>query len=332
MTNTSANSLTGGRIKLTSISPYAWEHPTDRAALNALQQIPGFDQLLKKVVGTFGERNIALMYQAQSVRVGPTQYPRINAQLIRVCDVLDTEPPPLYISQKPIANAGAVGVDQPFIVINSSLVEIADDASLEAMLGHEVGHIMSEHTLYRTLLSLLLQFSGPLSPIVSQAAFPITLALREWSRKAEISCDRAGLLATQDLDSSVKLMASLAGGIRGYNEDLDVTAFIAQANEYRDTEGLDSFYKFMATLGRTHPFPVVRVAELLNWVDSGAYQQIVNGEYHKIGEPRPFVDDAASATKQFSDTAQTIFEDTDRYVNQALNNFVNAAKEKMSDQ
>lgn len=278
----------------------------------------------------FGERNITLMYQAQSVKVGPTQYPRIHALLARACEVLDTEVPPLYVSQTPIVNAGAIGVDHPFIVINSSMVEVADTPGLEAMLGHEVGHIMSEHTLYRTLLSLLLQFSGPLSPIVNQATLPITLALREWSRKAEISCDRAGLLATQDVNASIKLMASIAGGIRGHQEDLDVSAFIDQAQEYRDTDGLDSFYKFMATLGRTHPFPVARVAELMNWVDSGAYEKILSGDYHRIGEPRPFIDDAATATRQFSDTAQTVFEDTDRYVNQALMNFVDAAKEKMS--
>ena len=188
------------RVRLDEISSYAWEHPADRVALNALRRIPGFDNLLKKVVGTFDERSFSMVYKAQAVRVGPEQYPAIHQQLVDVCQVLDTDVPPLYISQTPVVNAGAVGMDNPFIVLNSSLVEVATAAELEVVIGHEVGHIMSEHALYRTLLNILLMFGRSFTPVISQATLPITLALLEWSRKAEVSCDRAGLLATQDLD------------------------------------------------------------------------------------------------------------------------------------
>ncbi len=316
------------RVRLENISSYAWEHPADRVALNALRKIPGFDKLLKKVVGTFGERNISMVYKAQAVRVGPNQYPAIHQKLLDVCQVLDTDPPPLYISQTPIANAGAVGMENPFIVLNSSLVELTTPSELEVVIGHEVGHIMSEHALYRTLLHLLLAFGGSFAPMVNQAIIPITLALLEWSRKAEVSCDRAGLLATQDLNAANGMLCVMAGGIRGRRDELNIDAFIEQSDEYRSDSGLNAYYRMMSTLGRTHPFPVIRVAELRNWIDSGDYWKIVSGEYHRRGEPRPFTDDAVSGAKAFSDNANKVFSNTDRYVNEALTNFVNAARRR----
>jgi len=320
-----------GRVILKDISPHAWEHPTDRAALTALQQIPGFDSLLRKFVGTFGEKNVNTIFTAAAVKVGPKQYASIHESLVRVCEVLDTEVPPLYISQTPIVNAGAYGMDHPFIVLNSSLVEIASPEELEVVLGHEVGHIMSEHALYRTLLYMLLSFAGSVNPVIGQAAMPITFALLEWSRKAEISCDRAGLLSTQSLKHAQGMHCAMAGGVRGRRDELSVEAFVVQAEDYRSAVGLAAYYRFMATLGRSHDFPVVRVAELANWHDGGDYEKILTGEYMKIGDPLDPMGDMKVAGKNFSDKATQVFEDTDRYVNQALTDFFNSARKRFEE-
>ena len=315
-----------GRVIFSEISAHAWEHPTDRAALSSLQQIPGFDGLLRKFVGMFGEKNVSTLFTAAAVKVGPKQYPSIYESLVRVCEILDTDVPPLYISQTPIVNAGAYGMDNPFIVLNSSLIELASPEEVEVVLGHEVGHIMSEHALYRTLLYLLLTWSSRVTPIVGQATLPIMLALLEWSRKAEISCDRAGLLAAQNLEHAQGMHCVLAGGVRGMRDELSVEAFVEQADEYRNQDGLAAYYRFMATLGRSHDFPVVRVAELRNWVDSGDYATILGGDYHRIGDPYSPGDDWKTAGQNFSDKAGQVFEDTDKYVNQALNDFMNSAR------
>ena len=329
--NSSLDLHKSGRTILKNISPLAWEHPTDRAALSALQKIPGFDGLLRKFIGMFGEKNIATVYTAAAVRVGPKQYTDLHESLIRVCEVLDTDVPPLYISQAPIANAGAVGMDHPFIVLNSTLIELASPDEVEVVLGHEVGHIMSEHALYRTLLFLMLEMSSRVAPLVGQAAIPIILALLEWSRKAEISCDRAGLLAVQNLESAQGMHAVLAGGIRGRREELNVDAFVEQADEYRNLGGLGAYYRLMATLGRSHDFPVIRVAELRNWVDSGAYAEILHGDDAREGDPHSVTDDIKEVGKNFSNKANQVFDDTDKYVNDALNNFMKAAKRIFDD-
>ena len=321
-----------GRAILKDIHPHAWEHPTDRAALSALQTIPGFDALLRKMVGTFGEKNISTVYTAAAVKVGPKQYSKIHDSLVQVCEVLDTDVPPLFISQTPMANAGAVGMDNPFIVLNSTLVELATPQELEVVIGHEVGHIMSDHALYRTLLFLLLDLSTRVSPIVGQAALPIMLALLEWSRKAEISCDRAGLLAVQELNAAQGMHCVMAGGIRGRRDELSVEAFVEQADEYRNAGGLSAYYRLMATLGRSHDFPVIRVAELRNWVDSGDYAKIIGGDYHRHGDPHSVGEDIKTAGKNVSDKANQVFDDTDKYVNEALTNFFKNAKKIFDDE
>ncbi len=144
------------------------------------------------------------------------------------------------------------------------------------------------------------------------------LALQEWSRKAEVSCDRAGLLAVQDLDVSIGLLAVMAGGLRGRSTEINLEAFVEQSNDYLSAEGLNAYYKFMSTLGRSHPFPVVRVAELRRWVDSGTFDDVLAGDYTIRDSERPLRDDLSAAQQNFSDTASKVFTDTERYVNDAL--------------
>jgi Zn-dependent protease with chaperone function len=304
------------RRVLTNISPVAWEHPADRAALNALRKIPGFDMVLRKVFGMFGERALLLAFKANAVKVTENQYPDLHESLLRVCEVLDAEEvPELFVSQKPVVNAGAVGMSKPFIVLNSSLVELLGQDEVEAVIGHEVGHILSGHVLYRTLLVILLSLTVFRYPLAGLAVRPVLFALLEWYRKSELSSDRAGLLAIQDPDASMRGLMHMAGGMRG--ETLNLEEFVAQAEEYREGgELLDSVYKVLNVLGLTHPFAVVRVAELKDWIDGGTYERILTGEYQERGteDDRPYREDLAEALSGYKDSAQKIMDEVDAAV------------------
>ncbi|MEZ5244316.1 MAG: M48 family metallopeptidase [Acidimicrobiales bacterium] len=286
------------RLRFPDISPTSWEHPTDRAALNALRRIPGFDLVLRKLVGMFGEKSIRLSFKANAVKVGESQYPWIHERLLRVCDTFDLhEIPELYVSQTPLVNAGAVGFDHPFIVLNSSTLEILDRDQVEAVIAHEVAHIMSGHAVYRTMLFILMRFALTRYPLAGVAVRPVLYGLLEWSRRAELSCDRAALLATQDPEIVMGALMRIAGGTRG--EELDLEAFIAQSDEYRDDKDtLAGIYKVLAALGATHPFSVVRVAELRDWIDGGDYQALLDGDLRT-----PSTDDETSYTEDVGDAA-----------------------------
>lgn len=304
------------RTRLHEISSTAWEHPADRAALNALRRMPGFEVVLRKLVGMFGERAVRLTFKANAVLVSETQYPWIHERLLAVCDTLDVdEIPQLYVSQTPLVNAGAVGFDTPFIVLNSSLVEILDRDELEAVVGHEVGHIVSGHAVYRTMLFLLLQLADRNNLIAGIAIRPIIYALLEWNRKAELSCDRAGAIATNDPRAMMGALMKIAGGSRG--EPLDLDAFIAQSDEYRDDGGtLDAVYKVLAALGTTHPFAVVRVAELRDWIDSGDYAAILAGQYRTRADDAevPLTEDIGEAGAGYAAAARKMADGVGRTV------------------
>ena len=306
----------GDRVRFPDISPTAWEHPADRAALNALRRIPGWDLVLRKLVGLFGEKTIRLTFKANAVRVTDTQYPWVHERLLTVCDILDVEEPPeLYVSQTPLVNAGAVGLDRPFIVLNSSTIEVLDQDEIEAVIGHEVGHILSGHALYRTMLFILLRFTFTRYPLAGIAVRPILYGLLEWSRKAELSCDRAGVLATQQPRVMMSALMKIAGGSRG--EDLDLDAFIAQSDEYLEGgDTLDGIYKMLAALGTTHPFAVVRVAELRNWIDSGAYDTMLNGDYRTTtdDEETPYSEDLGEAAAGYASAARDLVDDVGKRV------------------
>src|SRR3989442_7267776 len=129
------NTLRAARPRkvLTQIAAVSWEHPADRAALQSLRAIPGFDQVVKKVYGFIGERGVHLLFQADAVRVGPNQFPRLNELYTDVLTSMDWEPrPDLFVSQTPFVNAGAYGMERPFIVINSGALKLLDDDEMRS--------------------------------------------------------------------------------------------------------------------------------------------------------------------------------------------------------
>jgi Zn-dependent protease with chaperone function len=290
---------------LTEIAPRTWEHPADKAALQALRRIPVFDDVLRKLFGFFGEKPIRLAFQANAVRVSPNQFGRVHNLYQDVLKTLDaSQDYPLYISQTPIVNAGAYGMEEPFIILNSGTVTLLEDEELKYVMGHELGHIMSDHVLYRTMTYLLLQLAGMGFPIVGLAARAVLVALLEWSRKSELSCDRAGLLSIQDPETVMRTMLKMAGG--GSTEETSLQEFIIQAEEYREGGDVaDQVFKILNLIGSTHPFYVLRVSELRSWIESGDYDRILRGEYARRGEEdRAYKEDLREAASAYADGAK----------------------------
>jgi Zn-dependent protease with chaperone function len=278
----------GARVKLTDISSRAWEHPADRGALTALRQLRGFDYVLRKLAGLWNERALRLVYLGAAVRVDHHQFPGVYQLYTQAASSLDVRDlPALYVYSDPQPRAMALGIDHPFVVVNSGMIDMLDDDELRFILGHELGHVLSGHALYTTMLMQLLRVSNALSwlPIGALGLRAVIAALYEWSRKAELSSDRAGLLATQDPAAALRCHMKVASG--GKLDDLDIAAFRAQGEEYLGPPDVrDSVLKLLLLENNTHPFAVVRAAELQRWVDDGAYTRVLRGDYPRRGDDR----------------------------------------------
>jgi Zn-dependent protease with chaperone function len=269
------------RVVLTGISSRAWEHPADRGALTALRELKGFDEVLKAIAGMWNERAWRLQFLGGAIKVDHRQYPRVHRLYAEAGRSLDVaELPELYVQNDRSLNAMAVGMSKPFIVVNTGMLELADDEELRCLLGHELGHVLSGHAVYRTMIIILTNLMLRLAwfAIGTIVLYGVLAALLEWWRKAELSADRAGLLACQDPAASLRLSMKLAGG--GDLSEVDTAAFLEQAGEFERTGDIrDSVLKLMLMMFRSHPMPVARAAEIQRWIDSGEYQRILDGHY-----------------------------------------------------
>src|ERR1700675_3224982 len=261
------------RATFPGISSRAWEHPADRTALSALRRLKGFDQVLKLMSGMLRERQHRLLYLANAARVGPRQFADLDTLLDECVDVLDAPvKPELFVLQSPTADAFTIGMDNPFIVIGSGLYDLMTHDEMRFVIGHELGHALSGHAVYRTMMMHLMRLARSFGvvPVGGWALRAIVAALMEWQRKSELSGDRAGLLCCQDVDAAIRVEMKLAGGSR--LDKLDSEAFMAQAREYEKTGDMrDGLLKLLNLELQTHPFSVLRAAALTNWVDTGGY-------------------------------------------------------------
>ena len=323
-----------GQIVFTGISSRAFEHPADRAALTAMRSIPGFDQFLRLVSGMLRERQYRLAYLASAVRVGPRQFSDLDALLGEVTTVLDdAERPELYVYNHPFPNAVTLGVDRPFIAMSSSLYELTDHDERRVVLGHELGHAMSGHALYKSVLAHLLNLAASFSwvPAGGLGLRALVASLREWDRKSELSGDRAALLATQDLDACLRVHMKTAGG--AHLDRIDIDAFLEQARDYEQTGDLrDGVLKLLNTESSTHPWSVVRAAEIERWSATDEYRGILEGNFPLRADDKDasFTDNAREAARSYK---KRMDESTDPLVSAVRNigSTVGSAAESVVD-
>jgi Zn-dependent protease with chaperone function len=286
--------------KLQGISPRAYQHPADRAATAALAKVPYLDEVVRRLISLGYERALRAASLGASVRLGREQLPGIWVLHRQVFNALDLERvPDLYVTQFPLANAYAIGTERPIVVLNSELVRILDDEGRRVVLAHEAAHIQSDHVLYRQALMILLMLGSSVRlPIL--AGLPllaIQYALLEWSRSAELSCDRAAALVTRDPQEVCRTLMVISAGEAA--ADLNLDAFVAQAMDYSERgSGVERATKLLQDLRLSHPMPVRRVRALLDWVREGEYDRMVRGDYLRRGH-EPSAREEADATGAF---------------------------------
>ena len=291
-----------------------------------MRKLTGFDVLLRKLSGLFNERAFRLQFLASGVRVSERQFPQINDMVRDGAYVLDLpEIPEVFVTQTPLVNAMALGSDKPFIVINTGLIDLLDAEELRTVVGHELGHVLSGHAVYRTMLFHLINLAQRIAwvPLGYIGLRGIIWGLEEWYRKSELSCDRAGLLAAQDPDAARRVLMKLAGGAR--LSELNSDAFMEQAHDYDAVPDVrDGLLKILQLQGNTHPFAVVRFAELTRWIDSGAYERILAGDY-----PRRDTDSTATIGEEIRNAAKSYQESWQRTEDPLVGMFRGAADTAM---
>ncbi|GAB1544007.1 hypothetical protein NUACC21_66830 [Scytonema sp. NUACC21] len=277
----------------TGISSEAFRHPLDSQAEQALRSLPGFDFIARKFVEFFVERPQLIYLMGNTIQVGPRQYSTIY-QMFRECvRDLDIYPEPaLFVEQNPLANSYALGQEHPYIVINTGILDLLSEAEIRAVLAHELGHIKCGHTILIQMAIWAMNAASTIGELTSGIGNLFSQGLiygfYEWRRKAELSADRAALLAMDDLNPVMTSMMKVSGGSLKYANECSLKEFILQSEDYQalDIDGINQIYKFLIYNGGqgvflSHPFAVERVHYLQQWAESDEYRQIKRGNYQR---------------------------------------------------
>jgi len=269
------------RRRFPRLKSAAFEHPADRAALEAVKKIPLLDKVFRKFLELGLEKIMRIQLLGQAIHVTPKQCPKIYKLFKEAVDILDMHEPDLFLASNPFVNAFTFGVERPFVVIQSGLVDLLDEDELMAVLAHELGHIKAGHVLYRSIAILLVRLAQQFMGLGQMASMGLAVALADWSKKSELTADRAELMVVQDVEVCLRLNMKLAGGTRSVYAQINHEEFLKQADHYEDLDysTLNKLYKLMNEMWLSHPLPVFRAKEIKIWSESKQFKEIMAGRY-----------------------------------------------------
>lgn len=254
-----------------------YEHPFDKKALNALESTPGLNFVGKFITKNTIEKFYTVQCTGSNLKVTKSSYPQLFDYLEYACQILNMpKVPEMYIQWGYGINACTIGAENPIIILNSGLIDLCDDDEIMFIIGHECGHIKSNHMLYHMMASIINTIIDQI-PLGNYAAAPLQYALYYWSRMSEFTADRAGWLCCQNLNAVVRSFIKMAGLPINQYANLDAKSFIKQAQDFQmlDYESLNKVIKLLSIMDQTHPWTVMRGAQLLEWINSGEGKRVI---------------------------------------------------------
>lgn len=267
--------------RFTGLKGEHFQHPWDKQATHALQAIPGFEYLIKKLMEVGFEQFFRMTNLASNIHVTGNMLPGLQNILKNACLILDVPEPELYVSTNPVPNAYTYGQTNPFIVVTSGMLENFNEEELLFVIGHELGHIKCGHVMYKSMarnfklvLDIITNATFGLSGLISTG---LEMAIYDWERKSELSADRAGLICTQDKHITNRTFMKMACSSPKFYSQMSEEDFTKQINTYEDATDasfLNQAYITLVTAKMTHPFTILRAKQIANWIEKGEFTKI----------------------------------------------------------
>jgi Zn-dependent protease with chaperone function len=243
---------------------HGYAYVSDRNTRATFERLKPVELAVAAAVRTFKNVGKAELL-GHAVKIGPRQFPRVHAIAEGCAETLGIPVPTLYVVSNPQLNAATYGTNEDaFILLNSALVDHFSEDELRSVVGHECGHIHNNHVVYLTALHYLTNVAGVL---LRNLALPALLSLRAWSRRAEVTCDRAGALCAGSLEPSLRALTKLALGSQKLYEGLNIDAFLEQHAEAKHSVGR------FGEVFSSHPWLPKRVLALQTFAESELFRR-----------------------------------------------------------
>ena len=219
-----------------------YSYATDRRLQQEISSVRAA-RSLAQFVATRYKNWIEQIYYLRAIAVSPRQYPEIHEMAEQCATRLGIGIPQLFIVADGTLNAFTVAGDDlaTVVVLTSGLVDALEDDELLFVIGHESGHIHNRHGVYNTAVEL---FANPLvgklaAGVSGSLGLPVGLVkvaaqagmqlwMRRWSRCAEVTCDRAGLICSGDVAAAQGALVKLVTGGVTRLEDLNLEEYLRQ--------------------------------------------------------------------------------------------------------
>lgn len=202
-----------------------------------------------------------------AVKVTDQQYPRVWAAAKAAGEALRVRVPPVFAAPGAGIKVKVLGTeDAPHLIVNLELADQLDETELIAAIAHELAHVQNGHILYATALHYL---TSSAVFFVRWMVQPAIMTLQAWSRRAEVTCDRAALLAIRDLDKTLAALVKLELGLEK-GAAFSAEEYLKTAADAAKKAGIGRY----AELFRAHPYMPKRVQALRLFAESALFAKV----------------------------------------------------------
>jgi heat shock protein HtpX len=238
-------------------------------------------------VQLFTSDKIAL-YSMGAREVSPQEAPALHAMIERLCIQANLPKPRVAVAQTPMPNAFAIGRSPKSATVcaTTGILNLLSDAELEAVLGHEITHVVNRDVVVMTVASFFASIAAFITQwgfffgggfggnnrdnnnnngfifviLISAVVYVVSfLLLQALSRYREFAADRGSAILTGRPSALIMALRKIEGGM----DRIPTRDLRAAPSE------LAAFYIFppkakqaVATLFSTHPPLEARIARL----------------------------------------------------------------------
>lgn len=171
-----------------------------------------------------------------------------------------------FIESSPTFNAYAISrieEDQPHLItINSGIIDKFSHDELRFIVGHEIGHLISQNSELRRVI-------GFVYPPKTEMSLFLSDKLDTWDKLSELTADRFGYIAIPDLAICRSVFFKLSSGL-----DTDKVEFNGDAYQESMDDILEFFKNSTGALSTTHPVNPIRLKALQHFSESMTYEAV----------------------------------------------------------
>ena len=260
--------------KIISVDDY--QHPSEKKTVERLTHLPGFTKILEFISKYSIEKTYHLMNDSSLMKISKEMSPKIHQMVEEAAEMFEVDKiPDIYMERDYDMKVRLDGVESPFIVFSSSILEAYDDDMLWALVSSEIGGIKVNFSEIK-FVDKMINIARGMFPFGVDAA--VVIALNDWYRCNAYTYDRAFLMACENFEMAAKHILYGETDVHTLDNihlDEQENDYYLQAKEFLQRCGGEGIYQKLSTVFSKSQWSASRYIELYNWYFSGMFDDAI---------------------------------------------------------